>query len=151
MPAQGYRLNSARDALNQIQPPSRGRYEPIHTVDGWQNPFLIVGMRTLTLRIYYPDAAANGTLPGNMLPNAMLRPAGARKRELDIRLADLPEALAALPADSWPLGRVIALEEDPSTQRRDRPAMRRNEEAALQILGDLGVVVDDWPSQGLLH
>jgi hypothetical protein len=149
----GYRLNSAREALNQIPPPSRGRYEPIRTADNWSNPFLIVGKANLTLRIYYPDAAANGTLPGNALPNAMFRPAGARRRELDIRLTDLPEALAALPADCWPLGRVIAVEEDPTTQRKDRPAMRRTEEAADQLLNDLGIVINDWPptGTGLLH
>ena len=90
-------MSSARDELAEVPLPSKSRYLAIHTIDGWSNPFLIVGKKTVMLRIYYPDAVTNGTLPGAALPNTMLRPAGARKRELDLRLADLPEALGALP------------------------------------------------------
>lgn len=150
-PAPQTKMNAAREELEQIPPPAKGRYLSVHTTEGWSNPFLIVGSRTLTLRIYYPDAVANGTLPGGMLPNAMLRPAGARKRELDLRLADLPEALSSLPAESWGYGRVVAIEEDPTTLRPDRVQMRRNVETAIQMLNDLGVVVNEWPQGGSLR
>jgi hypothetical protein len=142
-------MNSAREQLDEIPPPSKSRYLAIHTTDGWSNPFLIVSKKNVTLRIYYPDPVANGTLSGSALPNTMLRPSGARKRELVLRLSDLPEALAALPQESWGYGRVIAVEEDPSTMRPDRPPMRRNVEAAIQMLNDLGVVVYEWPNGGL--
>ena len=141
-------INTAREELDQIPPPSKSRYLAIHSIDGWSNPFLIVGKKNVTLRIYYPDPVANGTLSGGALPNTMLRPSGARKRELDLRMADLPEALAALPSESWGYGRVIAVEEDPATLRPDRPQMRRNVEAAIQMLNDLGLVVDEWPVGG---
>lgn len=150
-PAGPAKINSARDQLDEIPLPSKSRYLAIHTVESWSNPFVVVGRKTVMLRIYYPDAAANGTLPGNMLPNTMLRPAGARKRELDLRLADLPEALAALPAESWVYGRVVAVEEDPSTPRPDRVQMRRNIEVTIQMLNDLGVVVNEWPVGGGLR
>lgn len=150
-PAQASHLNSAREQLDQIPPPSKSRYLAIHTVDSWSNPFLIVSKKNVTLRIYYPDPVANGTMPGSVLPNTMLRPSGARKRELDLRLSDLPEALAALPQESWGYGRVIAVEEDPSTIRPDRPQMRRNLEAAIQMLNDLGVVVYEWSNGGVFR
>jgi hypothetical protein len=144
-------MNGAREQLDQIPPPSKSRYLAIHTVDSWSNPFLIVGKKNVVLRIYYPDPVANGTLSGAALPNTMLRPSGARKRELDLRMSDLPEALAALPEESWGYGRVIAVEEDPSTLRPDRPQMRRNVEAAIQMLNDLGVVVYEWSTGGGLR
>jgi hypothetical protein len=105
----------------------------------------------VTLRIYYPDPVAAGALPGGALPNTMLRPSGARKRELVLRLSDLPEALAALPEESWGYGRVIAVEEDPSTLHPDRPQMRRNVEVAIEMLNDLGVVVYEWSNGGVFH
>ena len=144
-------MDSARQELDEIPPPSKSRYLAIHTIDSWSNPFLIVGKKNVVLRIYYPDPVANGTLSGSALPNTMLRPSGARKRELDLRMSDLPEALAALPQESWGYGRVIAVEEDPATMRPDRPQMRRNVEAAIQMLNDLGVVVYEWSNGGVLR
>jgi hypothetical protein len=150
-PVPASRMDSARQQLDEIPPPSKSRYLAIHTIDSWSNPFLIVGKKNVMLRIYYPDPVANGTLSGSALPNTMLRPSGARKRELDLRMSDLPEALVALPQESWGYGRVIAVEEDPSTMRPDRPQMRRNVEAAIQMLNDLGVVVYEWSNGGVLR
>jgi hypothetical protein len=41
---------------------------------------------------------------------------------------------------------VIAVQEDPAETRRDRPEVRRNVEATMQLLNTLGVVSYDWPS-----
>ena len=41
-------------------------------------------------------------------------------------------------------GRVVALEESPTAPKAERVAIRRNVEATIQILNDLGVVVDEW-------
>jgi hypothetical protein len=128
-----------RQELDQIPPPAKSRYMSIHIRGNWGNPFLDIGTTTVHLQIYYPALG-----PSNSLPNGMLRPAGARKRDLDLRLSDLPDALAALPEGAWPYGRVIAVEEDPSVAPHDRAAMRRNEEATLQVLNDMGVVIYDW-------
>jgi hypothetical protein len=135
-----------RQDLDQIPPPSKSRYLAIHTKESWQNPFLVVGKSTVNLQMMYPDQGQSDTIP-----NTMLRPAGARRRTLDLRLSDLPEALAALPQDAWPYGRVIAVEEDPSAPKADRAQVRRNEEATLQVLNDLGVVIYDWPGNGMGH
>ena len=43
-----------------------------------------------------------------------------------------------------PYGRVVAVEESPAAPRAERVAIRRNVEATIQILNDLGVVVDEW-------
>lgn len=135
-----------RQQLDQIPPPAKSRYMAIHTRESWGNPFLIVGKKTVTLRMMYPEGPQSQILAG-----AMMHPAGARKQELVLRLSDLPEALAALPQDSWPYGRVIALEEEPSAPRTDRVQVRRNVETTIQVLNDLGVVVYEWPAPGALR
>jgi hypothetical protein len=77
----------------------------------------------------------------------LLRPAGARRQELEIRPGDLAEALVALPAGAWRYGRVVAIAESPLATRKDRPVVRRNVEAAIQKLNDLGIVVEEWPTR----
>jgi len=139
---------AARLEIEQIPPPAKSRYLAVHTEESWANPFLVVGRETIHLRVILPDAnpSAYGT-------GTMLRPADARKQELDLRPDDLPNALSAIPAGAWPYGRVIAVEETPISAKADRPAVRRNVEATIQALNDLGVVVDEWagPSGGLLR
>jgi hypothetical protein len=74
----------------------------------------------------------------------MLRPVGARREDLNVRMSDLPSALEAVPASAWPYGRVVAVEEAHETPQSARPAVRRNVEATLKTLSDLGVVVYEW-------
>jgi hypothetical protein len=131
---------SDRALLDQIPPPAKTRYMAIRSKTGWENPFLVVSQKTVSLRIMYPEPPQSSALPGTML-----QPANARKRVLELRQADLPEALASLPESSWPYGRVIAIEEDPNEGRGDRIQVRRNVEATIQTLNDLGVVVYEWP------
>lgn len=135
-----------RQQLDQIPPPAKSRYMAIRTRESWGNPFLIVGKKTVTLRMMYPEGPQSEIAPGSLM-----HPSGARKRELVLRLSELPEALAALPEDSWPYGRVIALEEDPTAPRADRIQVRRNVETTIQVLNDLGVVVYEWPGPGSLR
>lgn len=135
-----------RQQLDQIPPPAKSRYLAIHTRESWGNPFLIVGKKTVTLRIMYPEPPHSDLAPGTLM-----QPANARKRELSLRLSELPEALAALPQEAWPYGRVIAVEEDPVAVRADRIQVRRNVETTIQLLNDLGVVVYEWPGAGLLR
>jgi hypothetical protein len=136
-------IDADRQELDQIPPPSKNRYMGIHTLQSWNNPFLIVSKSTVTLRVMYPEMGGS-----DLTPNNLLRPAAARKRELVLRLSDLPEALSALPENLWPYGRVIAVEEDPIATRPERPQVRRSVEATMQTLNDLGVVAYEWPTAG---
>lgn len=140
--------DTARQEIDEIPPPAKSRYLAVHTENSWTNPFLTVGRETIHMRVILPDANPNAYGTGTML-----RPADARKQELDIRLADLPTALAAVPQGAWPYGRVIAVEETPIETKADRPAVRRNVEATIQVLNDLGIVVDEWtgPNGSLLR
>jgi hypothetical protein len=141
--------NTARDEIDQIPPPSKARYLSVHTSDGWANPFLTIHRDTIELRIIFPPTTGSPVDGGS----SMLHPAAARQQVVDVRLADLPDALAAIPAYAWPYGRVVAVEESPAAARKDRAQVRRTEEATMQILNDLGVVVDEWSgnANSLLH
>lgn len=132
--------------LEQIPPPAKNRYMAIHTKESWGNPFLIVGKKTVTLRVMNPEPPQSAIAPGNLM-----HPPSARKQELVLRLSDLPEALAAIPEDKWPYGRVVAIEEDVVQARADRIQVRRNVETTIQVLNDLGVVVYEWPGAGMLR
>jgi hypothetical protein len=139
---------AARQEIDQIPPPAKSRYLAVHTQESWANPFLIVGRDSVHVRVILPDVN-----PGAYGTGTMLRPSDARKQELDVRLANLPNALSAIPAGAWPYGRVVAVEETPITAKADRPQVRRNVEATIQVLNDLGVVVDEWtgPNGSLLR
>ena len=134
--------DSERTQLSQIPLPTKGLYTGIHDPSAWANPFLTAGPDTLTLRIL-----VSGSNPANAARGAAQHPEKARHRETQIRPADLAKAIVAIPAGSWPYGRVIAVAESVTAARRDRPRVRRNVEAAIQQLNDLGIVVEEWPER----
>jgi hypothetical protein len=74
----------------------------------------------------------------------MLRPIAARRQRVEVLLPDLPRALASLPPEVWPYGRVVGIAESPSEPRAERVAIRRNVETTIQMLNDLGIVADEW-------
>ena len=129
-----------RAGLARIQLPTKSMYINVHEPSQWANPFLSADAEYLTLRVTMDDAN-----PGAGSTGTLLRPDGARRQELQIRPADLAEALIALPPGAWHYGRVVAVAESPLSDKKKRPAIRRNVEAAIQKLNDLDVVVDEWP------
>lgn len=132
---------SDRALLDEIPPPAKSRYMAIHTKGSWDNPFLVVASKTVSLRVMNPAPPSSSLIPGG----DMMQPVSARKNILELRLSDLPEALASVPESDWPYGRVIAVEEDPSEVRANRVQVRRNVEATMQMLNNLGIVVYEWP------
>jgi hypothetical protein len=131
-----------RAQLALVALPTKSRYVDVHEPGAWANPFISFDAQMVNLRVTLADANTSALGQGGIL-----RPAAARRRELQIRQQDLVEALIALPESAWPYGRVVAIEESPLADKRQRPAIRRQIEAAVQQLNDLGVVVDEWPAR----
>jgi hypothetical protein len=131
-----------RAQLAQIQLPTKSLYVDVHEPGAWANPFLSVDADTLNLRVTMVDAN-----PSTVGEGTMLRPTAARRQEIQLRPADLADALIALPAGAWRYGRVIAVAESPLANPKDRPRVRRNMEAVLLQMNDLGVVVEEWPTR----
>jgi hypothetical protein len=131
-----------RADLAHIPLPTKSLYVDVHEPGAWANPFLSADADWLTLRVTMVDAN-----PSTLGQGTMLRPEAARRQEVQLRPADLADALVALPPGAWRYGRVIAIAESPLASRKERPKVRRNVEAAIQQLNDLGVVVEEWPSR----
>lgn len=131
-----------RRQMEQIPPPAKSRYVDVHSPDAWENPLLSADVDTITLRVLQADA--NPVKNGQ---GGMLRPVGARKQELVLRYNELPDALIAVPASAWPYGRVVAIAESPTADRKQREQIRRRIEGAIQSLNDMGIVVDEWPGR----
>jgi hypothetical protein len=137
-------VDSARQQLDLIPPPSKSRYLAIASLSEWENPYLTVQQNMATLHVTQADPNSSQIGVGGML-----RPVSARRQDLTVRVSDLPAALEAMPESSWPYGRVVAIEEAHDTPPSALPAVRRNVEAAIKTLGDMGVVVYEWPEAGL--
>ena len=119
--------------------PSKTRYLAVKTLTTWQNPYLTVQGNMVTLHVTLADAN-----PSELGVGGMLRPVGARREDLNVRTSDLPAALNAVPQTSWPYGRVVAIEEAHDAPASALPQLRRNTEAAIKVLSDIGVVVYEW-------
>jgi hypothetical protein len=133
--------DSQRAQLAAIPLPTKSLYVDVHERSAWTNPFISVGSDMISMRILMGDANTS-----NIGQGTMLRPTAARSQEVQLRLSDLANAVSAVPASAWPYGRVIAVAEAPSDPK-DRPKVRRNLEAAIQQLNDLGIVVEEWPAR----
>jgi hypothetical protein len=131
-----------RAQLAKIALPTKSRYVDVHEPGAWSNPFLSFDAQMVNVRITLTDAN-----PSQLGQGGILRPSAARRQEVQIKPQDLVEALIALPERAWPYGRVVAIEESPLADKKARPAIRRQIEAAIQQLNDLGVVVDEWPAR----
>jgi hypothetical protein len=131
-----------RAQLARIPLPTKSLYVDVHEPSGWANPFLSADADWLTLRVTMVDAN-----PSTLGEGTMLRPDAARRQEVQLRSADVADALVALPPGAWRYGRVVAVAESTLAVRKDRPKVRRNLEAAIRQLNDLGVVVEEWPSR----
>jgi hypothetical protein len=136
-------LEAARQQMELIPPPSKSRYMAVQSLNSWENPYVTVQGSMVTLHVLIGDAN-----PSTLGVGGLLRPVNARRRNLDVRLSDLPTALNAIPESSWPYGRVVAIEEAHDVPAKARPEIRRNVEAVLKTLGDLGVVAYEWNDTG---
>jgi hypothetical protein len=140
--ASATKSDQRRAELARIALPTKSLYVNVHEPGAWANPFLSVDVDSLNLRVTMADAN-----PSSLGQGTMLRPEAARRQEIQLRPGDLAEALIALPPGAWRYGRVIAVAESPIADPKARPRVRRNVEAAIQQLNDLGIVVEEWPTR----
>jgi hypothetical protein len=138
-------IATERQELEMIPPPSKNRFMAVRSYDGWQNPYITVQPGMLTLHVLLADA--NPVAYG---AGGMLRPLNARRENVNIGPDKLGEAMRAIPPTSWPYGRVVAVEEAHKTPKAEEPVVRRNMEATVGTLNDLGIVAYD-PTDGTVH
>ena len=131
-------IEDERQLLQQVPLPTKGQYMAVRSFESWQNPFLTVqaGM----VELYVTRADAN---PSPVGVGGMFRPSAARRVEVNLGLDKLGEGISSVPADAWPYGRVVAIEEAHHVPPSAEPAVRRSLEATVARLNDLGIVVYD--------
>jgi hypothetical protein len=134
-------LETEREQLDQIPPPTKSTFMTVHNFDSWQNPVLTVQPSMVELHVLLADA---NTTPIGV--GGMFRPVNARRQELNVSMSSLGDAMSAIPHSSWPYGRVVAIEEANKTPASAEPAVRRNMEITISKLNDLGIVVYDLGS-----
>jgi len=140
--ANATQLDQQRAQVAQIPLPTKSMYVDVHDPSQWSNPLIVVGPDYVTLRVLMADVNTSTVGEGTLL-----RPEAARRQELQVRLADLDRAIVSLPAGAWHYGRVIAVQESSDAPAKDQPMVRRNLEAVMRQLNDLGIVVEEWPSR----
>ena len=144
MTNQQQQTDEARQQMELIPPPAKARYLAVKSLTSWENPYVTIQGSMLTLHVMLADGNTSGLGGGGLL-----RPVGARRQDLNIRVSDLPSALNAVPQSAWPYGRVVAVEEAHNVPKSARPEVRRNMESAMQMLNELGVVVYEWNENGV--
>jgi hypothetical protein len=141
--AQRALIDSVRTDLEAVPLPTKTKYMAIKSLETWANPYLTIQGSMVTLHVTIADANTSTLGQGSIL-----RPIGARRQNLNVRTADLPAALNAIPREgaesAWPYGRVVALEEAHDAPKSAEPELRRNMETTIKILSDLGIVVYEW-------
>ncbi len=129
-------------ALALIPLPTKSLYANVRDAAAWANPFLSVNADMLDLRAALPGSNTGAAGWGS----ARHSPAASHQK-IALRPGSLAQALVALPPGAWRYGRVIAGAESPQAGKKDRPKVRRNVEAVIQQLNDLGIVVEEWPTR----
>ncbi len=136
-------MDIIRQQIDEIPPPSKSRYLAVKSLTTWENPYLTIQGNMVTLHVTIADSN-----PSTLGVGGLLRPVGARHQNLNVRTSDLPAAINAIPQSAWPYGRVVAVEEAHDIPSSARTQVRGNEEAAMKLLNDLGVVVYEWQDGG---
>jgi hypothetical protein len=136
-------IELARQQMELIPPPSKTRYMAVRSLSSWENPYLTVQGGMVTLHVVLADRN-----PSPLGQGGLLRPMGARRQDLNVRISELTTALNAVPESSWPYGRVVAVEEAHEIPVSGRPEVRRNMEIVIKALSDLGIVVYEWNENG---
>lgn len=113
----------AQTLLQAIPPADSAKYQHVHDMKNWRNPYLIVRADGVAL-FDVADSAEIVMKPDELLP-----------------------ALAKLPASNWPYGRVVAAAEAGVVgSEQDRAAIRRNKGILGGLLQGAHIAVEWVPS-----
>ena len=109
--------------LRAIPAADAARYERIHDMKDWRNPYLVIRSDGVALL----DSADSA--------------------EIHLKFDELLAALARLPASNWPYGRVVAASENGvRATEQDGVAIRRNKGIVGGLLAGANIAVKWVPS-----
>ncbi|MBZ5678540.1 MAG: hypothetical protein LAO24_00385 [Acidobacteriia bacterium] len=115
-------MPDAATLLQAIPAADPGKYERVHDMKKWGNPYLII--RTDGVGLLDP----------------------ADNAEIVLKPEELLDRLAQLPASAWPYGRVVAVSENSARgSEQDSVAIRRNKGIVGGILERVQVAIEWVP------
>ena len=113
---------TSRSLENRIPKPDPKKYHSVQDAKGWKNPYLIVRRDGIEIVGMAPVGQA-------------------------ISVESVPGTLEKLPDSAWPYGLVVAVQDMGILSREKDPALiEANRAKLLNLLKELGVAVDRWPS-----
>lgn len=113
----------ARDVLSTLPPPNDKEIKKIRDGEKWPNPYVLVEAGRYEL----------------ILP-------GVARSSRRLTLAQVEQALLALPVGGWPLGSVVAVGQNALIPMKDLPKADKAESDMVQMLRRHGLRADLWPS-----
>ena len=115
--------SAAMSRVESIPAADQAKYGDAHKIKNWRNPYLVIRTDSIGLM----DLANN--------------------EEHHIKPDEIAQALAKLPASSWPYGRVIAVEEPRApASPADVAAVRKNRAILAGTLESMHVLIDWIPA-----
>lgn len=113
---------ASRPLQNRIPKPDPKKYDSVQDAKHWKNPYLIVR----------PDG----------IEIVGMTPVGR-----GITLESVRDVLERLPDSAWPYGLVVAVQDiGILSGKTDLARVEANRTKLLNLLKDLGIAVDRWPS-----
>jgi hypothetical protein len=113
---------TSRSLQDRIPGPDPKKYHSVQDAKGWKNPYLIV--------------RRDGIEIVGMTPVGQV-----------ISVESVPVTLEKLPDSAWPYGLVVAVQDMGILSREKDPALiEANRAKLLNLLKELGIAVDQWPS-----
>jgi hypothetical protein len=116
---------SEADFAARVPDPDPASFPNITQPSDWGNPYLIIGPQTVTLQD---------------------RPAYSGRTIGRDQIGDLAGILLSLPAEAWPYGRIVGLQEQGVIGQNDGPRVVENREQVKAILARLHIEMYGWPS-----
>jgi len=113
---------TSRSLQDRIPGPDPKKYHSVQDAKGWKNPYLIV--------------RRDGIEIVGMTPVGQV-----------ISVESVPVTLEKLPDSAWPYGLVVAVQDMGILSREKDPALiEANRAKLLNLLKELGIAADRWPS-----
>jgi hypothetical protein len=117
-------LKKETNTLDRIPDPKLEEIRRIRTAEDWPNPIVIVNSDSFYLVSHVDD----------------------RRVQKELNLADLEKTLTALRLDRWPLGRVVAVQENGLRSPGDNENISEKSKEVKQLLEYLKLMIEFWPS-----
>jgi hypothetical protein len=109
--------------FTQVPPADPTATQRARTPEEWKNPFLVIRSEGVEM------VTSNGSSGDN-----------------SVSVDRMKEILLSLPVDSWPYGRIVAVQEISIRSRDDDSSIDKNRRELERMLKDLDITINWWPA-----